>query len=993
MTPPKLCFVLLWIAVSLSSSSAEEPPKSSELDDLVGQAVPGDASRLGYPLPVWRKAEIEIEWGFQPGTERSAYDGTIEATQTGMLGKARPLPGDDRTIMTGDQTWTSAPSGGARRGIVVPVLFTESLYGPGRTIITLRTVSGSFSFQPIDLRRGPVLVSEFGFFLRSRSPVVVDPPPDASRPAILTANNLLKDKLDAGGRHPGWGQDTPVVYANPAVEPLRLLDGAIIVPPRTVVAHPGADRDVAIGWQSPFTGKVSLRARVVHGHPGGGDGISWQLVHESGPSRKVLAHGEVDRDSAQTIPAAADAAKLAGVAVEQGDGLSLVIGRRGDHYCDTTFVELAIAEVEGSGREWNLTKEVVDDIQSSNPHADSRGSAGVWHFLAPAGTINRPAPQVVRASLPFDSKATNAREYLEELARYQPKTIRQRVRELPEQTWENAMRSLYGDAPLPPMPEPPLFPTMTVEVPDEHLTGLWRNGAWRIINRCPRIHRDDLPKVLAGGDVTEDCRRVDTNDPQGMYVVRDHPFPPLGCETDRVLWALDHLGMHQVAADGISVWLAGQQQDGSLSLNSGIERAHYIGALQILWVMVEHYRLTGDRPWFETELSRLRAAADWILQRRGATMKEDLTPQELAGIQDGTFSPYGLQPKVSMGDGDPSGSRYYYWADSAGYQSVKLFADAVAEIDPALGERYAAAAADYRKDILPILNESIVRSPVILVRDGTYRSFHPQGFQDRGPLALALPAAANIYSHCGPYHADYVITSAAIEAWLRAGMLRVDDPRIDSHFDVLEDVFLWDHPWFRKRKPDYDPERDWFDFGWAYQSGWERLPDYYLRKDDVPSFLRSWLNRCAVDIHLADWSFNEHTTFAQNDKSHGYAVFLSNFRNMLVMEIGEELWLARATPRAWLEQGRKISVNGAPTYFGTLAYEIVSDADRGRITATVQMPARKTPRTVSLRLRHPKAAPLKSVTVNGQDWTDFDQDQETIRLTGLTDTVSVTANY
>ena len=60
--------------------------------------------------------------------------------------------------------------------------------------------------------------------------------------------------------------------------------------------------------------------------------------------------------------------------------------------------------------------------------------------------------------------------------------------------------------------------------------------------------------------------------------------------------------------------------------------------------------------------------------------------------------------------------------------------------------------------------------------------------------------------------------------------------------------------------------------------------------------------------------------------------FIENFRNMLVMETGNSLWLARATPRAWLEQGKRIGVQNAPTYFGTVAYEIVSDVDNGKIS-------------------------------------------------------------
>jgi hypothetical protein len=42
-----------------------------------------------------------------------------------------------------------------------------------------------------------------------------------------------------------------------------------------------------------------------------------------------------------------------------------------------------------------------------------------------------------------------------------------------------------------------------------------------------------------------------------------------------------------------------------------------------------------------------------------------------------------------------------------------------------------------------------------------------------------------------------------------------------------------------------------------------------------------------------------------------------------------------------------------------------------------------------LRLHHPRAAPLSSVTVNGEQWVGFDRVKETIELKGLTGTVSV----
>ena len=114
---------------------------------------------------------------------------------------------------------------------------------------------------------------------------------------------------------------------------------------------------------------------------------------------------------------------------------------------------------------------------------------------------------------------------------------------------------------------------------------------------------------------------------------------------------------------------------------------------------------------------------------------------------------------------------------------------------------------------------------------------------------------------------------------------------------------------------------------------------------------------------------------------------------MLVMEDGDLLWLGRATPRAWLEQGKKITVESAPTHFGTVAYQIVSSVDDGKIKATVAMPSRGGQKAVLLRFRHPRAAPITRVTVNGRAWERFDKDKEVIRLEGLTGTVAVEAAY
>jgi hypothetical protein len=218
---------------------------------------------------------------------------------------------------------------------------------------------------------------------------------------------------------------------------------------------------------------------------------------------------------------------------------------------------------------------------------------------------------------------------------------------------------------------------------------------------------------------------------------------------------------------------------------------------------------------------------------------------------------------------------------------------------------------------------------------------------------------------------------------------------VQGYLDVLEDRLLLENPNLPRRTPGYEIERDWFAHaGWQYQGGLERTANMHLAADDVPVFLRSFLNGYAIDILPAsEYVFNEHAIHGPPDKIFEEAAFLERFRMLLVMEEGPNLWLARATPRVWLEQGRHIAVKHAPTHFGDVAYEIVSDVANGKISAMVELPARHAPKEVLLRLRHPKSAQIASVLVNGKEWKDFDVVRECVRLHDLTGSVSVEARY
>lgn len=141
-------------------------------------------------------------------------------------------------------------------------------------------------------------------------------------------------------------------------------------------------------------------------------------------------------------------------------------------------------------------------------------------------------------------------------------------------------------------------------------------------------------------------------------------------------------------------------------------------------------------------------------------------------------------------------------------------------------------------------------------------------------------------------------------------------------------------------------------------------------------------------------------TFYLSPSSFNNSWFLLMLRLMLIAEtegengIPEKLHLAYSTPRAWLEQGKKINVANAPTLFGNIDWRISSDIDNGNVQVSLSMPPRiSSASEVSFRIRTPGYRRMKKVKINGKSHKLFDAENETIDLTGKTGDLQMTIYY
>jgi hypothetical protein len=354
----------------------------------------------------------------------------------------------------------------------------------------------------------------------------------------------------------------------------------------------------------------------------------------------------------------------------------------------------------------------------------------------------------------------------------------------------------------------------------------------------------------------------------------------------------------------------------------------------MLYAVAQNFLLSGDRQSFDKLLPDTLKALDWTLaQIRGATKE----PGPTQGIVAGPLN-------------DLTGNGYWAFNQAYLYAGLDLMGKALARAGNPRAEECRKTADEFRTAVERGFRAAAVRSPLVQLRDHTWIPYVPCEATKQG----------RIYEQWYPTDVD----TGAVHL-LRLKALPSDGDLAESLLNDHEDnLFLGG-------------------LGMANEPVYNQQSTAYLLRDDVKATIRAFYSQMASGFSQSvlepvehRWRWGQFFGPPSTDGS-----WFEVYRNMLVREFDDEtLLLAQATPRRWLEDGKRIEVKRAPTWFGNVSFEIQSLARSGSIRATFQLDERQSVKSVLLRLRHPDGMQIRHVTVNGEAWHDFDAAKEWVRI-------------
>ena len=524
------------------------------------------------------------------------------------------------------------------------------------------------------------------------------------------------------------------------------------------------------------------------------------------------------------------------------------------------------------------------------------------------------------------------------------KTVRERIRELPECELPESVKINISDQPLRVFAVPPYQPEMTVDVPDEYINGQWRLSLWHYLRHSIYMENGTLCVSIWPFDKGA-ARFRDGNEGAAC----------IAAESWQIIKTLDLLGAHYKARDAINYWLDGERAlpfirysevmgDDALSnpynsfnrCSPGYDQKHTCGHGRLLCLIAYHYRLTGDDEWFDGHLKRIVGAC-FAVKRLRDEMKKHLTPESRV---------WGFLPPMTSGDFGET--RVHYITNSVYAEGLRSVGEILKEKGVPEAAEILAEADDFDACIKRSVWKSITECPVKKVADGSYRRYLTWQVPSRGTNSRAVPWAPDpIYwesenngislrRYTGDAVADEALDMLEDTLFLHAG----EDTSKSPHGNHVAQRAA---SRYRVEGLDAADEDILYRGGYGSQCGYEVNKKVYLERGERKMYLRALFNSYTIEVAPEyGWVFWEGPNEAGAvDKTFEDAAFIEAVRDMLVFEDGDTVMLCSSIPEGWLADGKKITVENAPIVGGKISFSVAVKGAAAEVTVASDLQSDK----------------------------------------------------
>jgi len=428
-------------------------------------------------------------------------------------------------------------------------------------------------------------------------------------------------------------------------------------------------------------------------------------------------------------------------------------------------------------------------------------------------------------------------------------------------------------------------------------------------------------------------------EPDGPVAATIGWYSPIGTESSPIIQYFDSAGWHRLAERSIQFFFERQYKNGFIQNFARYESE--TGPL--LWTAGEHYRYTRDKKWLKKVMPNIKRAVDYILQWRERNKKEEYREKGYYGMVDG---------KVA----DPDDYYHSFFLNAGSYIGLKRISEVTEDIEPEYSKRLKREVEEYRRDIRYGFYYSQARAPVVPCGDGSWGPLMPPWVEYNGGITLyadggrwfSHEAFASRSSLTGPI---WLVISEVLspEEIGTTFMLKT------NQFPVTLDNACLSQPYY------------------------SRHDLAHIKRREVESFLRCYYNQLTGLMDRETYTFWEHYSGHSQHKTHEEAWFLMQTRWMLYMEKDSSINIFPAVPRRWFEDGKRIEVKNASSYFGRVSFASVSElSDKRTITASFESLSKRKPEKIRIRIPHPDGKKPKKV-----EGGSYEPHSETVEVAGF----------